>query len=299
MAYSHHSDISSTSNTSFEAVDFQPFEAMIRKGSAKQIRDWVAAHPYTSYKNDYDDVFNRLNQGYLEFIRQGKTEASIRKCHKMQATFLSIYDLDTQLDILDYFNYKNCRTMMELFPLLKFDSKNLFHQKMLKEHELFSGVLTQAFHREDFDSIDYLEKLFKTPLIEQTFHYALFLFESPLVSKKSELSWHFEDNIFFKPYYDVIYNYSAAKEAWLNERHLRIPEQPVIDQIRAIFQERQNTEPPANLRTPSYHTLYQGLNHYEKILNYYALSEKLNADDLNQVSESSLEDNHSVHKIKI
>lgn len=298
MAYSYHSDISSTSNNSLtEFVDFEPFEVIIRKGSAKQIYDWVTAHPYISYKNDYNDVFNRLNQGYLEFIRQGKTEASIRKCHKMQAAFLSIYDLDKQLDILEYFNYKNCQTMMEFFSLLKFDSKNLFHQKMVKEHVLFSEVLTQAFHREDFDSIEYLENLFKIPLIEQCFNYTMFLFESPLVPKKSELSWHFEDKAFFKPYYDIIYNYSPAKEAWLNDRHLTIPNQCAIDQIRAIFQEKQHTEPPAALRIPSYHTLYQGLIHYEKILNYYDLSEKLNQHEF--VSTLPEDNTIPVHKIKI
>lgn len=283
MSYSNYFHASSTSEK--REVDFNAFEVIINHGSAKQIHDWVKAYPYLTYKQNYDDLFNQINKGNVKFIWQGKTAASMKKCHSMQSAFLSIYDLEQQLSIMAYFNYKNCRTMMEFFPLLKFDNTNLFHQKMVQEHKLFSEILTKAFHIEDFDTIDYLEKLFKTPFMEHTFNYAVFIFERPL-SISGELSHDFEESAFFKPYYDIIYNYSSSKETWLNNRHLTIPNQSEIDKIRVIFEKRTEL-------VFLYDELYAGLNNYEKILNYYSLNEKLNACDL----ELSLKDNLPVQKI--
>lgn len=270
-------------------MDWSPLHQILKTGNGvKKLNAWLEQYSYDTHRKGYADVLYNVEMGYLRFIHTGDTDASRKKCLRMQKAFIQIYDFAEQVRILDLFNFMHNEIMVEFYPLLKFDPQNTEHTNLVKKHKLFSNTFTELFHQEHFDVIDFLEKTLNYSFLEQGFEQQLFIFEQTdrkSINRNATLLWNLK-NDFSKPYHDIIYTYSIEKEQYLNQRGLHIPSEEVVEHYRQFF-DIKKADNPKSLDKEEWDKLYAGLNSYEKVLQYYALHDNLASDNQEKLEENS------------
>lgn len=259
---------------------------------------WGITHPCSEYSAEYQKMLHNLKCGYIPMILKGDTPESQTKCYFLQKTFLNILTFELQLDTLEWINERNDQTMTDFYSLLKFDCHSIEDQKLVKQHSLFSKTFSELFYQENFDMIDNLEKIFNYPFLEKSFDHAHWIYPHkpfPKINLGEQLTWNLtkwgiEDAI-FQPFHEIIYCYSANKETYLNARGLTIPNQDTVNQYRQFFENIYQRKPKA-IPPDYWNKLHNGLNNYEKVLQYYELNNNLPLIE-------SQDDSSSLKKLKI
>lgn len=229
---------------------------------------------FTQYANDPGfeiALMDYIDNHHKEFKM---AIASINKSSdpvlERQCLFLKNISLDNQIKVLDFYVPTNVESIeiMASSPGCNLDK--------LLQNNLCQQFVSTNFAKENFTTLDKLNEIFQTNVLAVVhnsgyFHGIYNFFGNPTILPRYV---QFEDNI-FAPSYNIIFEYSNAKEAYLLSQNIALPS---IEQAEKI-----TTNIIASLKEYESHDekdsdyLHKGLANYIKVKMYYDLQQDLPA----------------------
>lgn len=250
----------------------------------ESLKKFITHHPENEFQAQYLAVYTKMRVNSLPYPTAKADDLSQQKLFQIQQLFLNLYDFEVQLDIiLDIFylwnNGKNLDRFSTFFMQLKFDKNDTEHQKLVYFHPVFKKIVSTLFDIEQFETLDCIEQALDIPLLDTRFSHTVINLKPPISESYTCILWQRSEPLdLVKPYFDIIYNYSAEKDAYLTQRGIAIPSQEDIDTLREGFRHFQSLYPTAFF-TPRWVSIYRGLSQYEKVLTYHKLSEQAESMD--------------------
>jgi hypothetical protein len=281
------------------------FIKTIESNNPEAMQAWIDEHPYADNKVGYEAIYNKLHFKSLAFpgvtTQNDLNQEQKNKAFELRKILFDIYPLDFQLDLFTEFyraDQFNIEPTLDFMDKMKLDVNDKEDMEQLYQHQFFSKTFSYLFFADNFKAIDQIEKLTGKKLFEETFENAFIMLKHPLIEDNHKLfHWVNNNNVIFKPWHNVIFDYSDYKAQYLENRGITLPAKKDIAVFRETFSElianlikKSQTMPIPNSNKgnvmPSLNALQKGLDLYDKVLTYKKIKAsidiehpKMNHDD--------------------
>jgi hypothetical protein len=212
---------------------FRTFNHYLSHANKVAIKAWLRS--YVPHTQEHQNIFLKLLESHhIHLLTQvdGVNDQQVKDSrlailkHLDGMAQLSFNRLIFKIDSAFDNDYLKIMTV----PYQKEDKDNFFNDRFWPWYSTFQ------LHYEKFSVIDDIETFFQSDFL-QTQHQSFILFfpeEKKTSLPSNYTSWRIVlDDCLLSPYYDVIFNYSVAKETYLNGKGIYMPD---IEQIMAIEQ---------------------------------------------------------------
>jgi hypothetical protein len=281
---------------------WRDFIKTISSNNPEAMQAWINEHPYADNKIGYEAIYNKLHfkslafPGITQHIKVDDFNQEQKdKAFELRKILFDIYPLDFQLDLLTEF-YRaddfNIDPTLEIIGNLKLDVNDKEDMEQLYRHQFFSKTFSYLFFADNFKAIDQIEQLTGKNFFEDTFEHAFIMLKSPLIKDDHKLfHWVNNNGVIFKPWHNVVFDYTESKAQYLENRGITLPAKKDIAVFRELFSElietlnkKSQNMPVADKGNvmPSLNALQTGLDLYEKVLTYKKIKASIDTEHHNE-----------------
>ena len=230
---------------------------------------WFMENPITS--PEVADSLVRLvleaEMSFYSFSSPSMDRAELdEEKFRREKMLLSHFELKQQLDLI------TCSPSMDTgfkhIELLKYDLTNYEHKALILKSNTMGEVLGQIFNEQRFTELDDIQKFLDLNLLEKNYARAMVFYRQDNSRGMRFLDLP-ERN--FKPYYDIIFNYSDEKRDYLASHGIALPSsaQALVLSEKILLGMNQGYDK----KTAEY--MQEGLKTYLRHASYYDLQRDL------------------------